>query len=209
MNNINDTRNSTQDNGQDAAPTRNYRPALALYHANGKGTGSAARFEVTPATGDRDGAIYMKLAQQKSVASGSNEQGNRQHATFDWQNRIVVKLNFSDLCQMIPVLKGISPSIADGKGLYHDSRSHVTMINLAFQTEPTRGHALDVSRRPKAGSEPATRVRMLFNAAEAYGLGTVLEQALGLVAFGIPQEARPVAASSPAPADADDDAPDA
>ena len=209
MNSTNETRTSTQDSGQDVAQPRSYRPALALYHANGKGTGSAVRFEVTPAAGDRDGAVYMKLAQQKSVASGSNEQGNRQHATFDWQNRVTVKLNFSDLCQMIPVFKGASPSIAEGKGLYHDSRSHVTMINLAFQTEPSRGHALEVSRRPKAGSEPATRVRMLFNAAEAYGLGTVLEQALGLVAFGIPQEARPGAATSPTPADADDDAPDA
>ena len=206
MNSTNDTRTSTQGNGQDAAQPRNFRPALALYHANGKGTGSAVRFEVTPAAGERDGAVYMKVAQQKSVATGSNEQGNRQHATFDWQNRVTVKLNFSDLCQMIPVFKGASPSIAEGKGLDHDSRSHVTMINLAFVTEPSRGHALEVSRRPKVGSEPATRVRMLFNAAEAYGLGTVLEQALGLVAFGIPQEARPGTAPSPAPADADDDA---
>jgi hypothetical protein len=29
-------------------------------------------------------------------------------------------------------------------------------------------------------------VRILFNGVEAFGLGTVLEQALGLVAFGIP-----------------------
>ena len=211
MNNINDTRNSTQDNGQDAAPTRNYRPALALYHANGKGTGSAARFEVTPATGDRDGAIYMKLAQQKSVASGSNEQGNRQHATFDWQNRVTVKLNFSDLCQMIPVLKGGAANIADGKGLYHDSRASVTMINLAFQTEPCRGHTLDVSRRPKTGNEPATRIRILLNAHEAFGLGVVLEQTLGLIAFGIPRDVAPGAGFAPTAAEAadEDDAPEA
>jgi hypothetical protein len=32
-------------------------------------------------------------------------------------------------------------------------------------------------------------VRILFNAAEAFGLGAVLEQSLGLIAFGIPKEA--------------------
>lgn len=209
MNSNNEIRTSTQDNCQDVTSPRNYRPTLALYHANGKGTGSAVRFEVVPATGDRDGAVYMKLAQQKSVATGSNEQGNRQHATFDWQNRITVKLNFSDLCHMIPVFKGASQSIAEGKGLYHDSRAHVTIINLGVVTEPVHGFDLDVTRRPKAGSEPATRVRILFNAAEAYGLGAVLEQSLGLVAFGIPQKPRSGAWTPPVPVDDDDDAPGA
>ena len=209
MNSTTNDRTAAQDDNTGAAQPRNFRPKLSFYHANGKGTGSAARFEAIPATGDRDGVVFMTLAQQKSVATGSNEQGNRQHATFDWTNRVTVKLNFGDLCQMIPVLKGVSPSIAEGKGLYHDSRATTTIITLAFQTEPCRGHALEVSRRPKAGSEPATRIRILLNAAEAYGLGTVLEQTLGLLAFGIPQPFRPGAATPPAPGDADDDAPDA
>ena len=209
MNSTTNDRTAAQDDNTGAAQPRNFRPKLSFYHANGKGTGSAVRFEAIPATGDRDGVVFMTLAQQKSVATGSNEQGNRQHATFDWTNRVTVKLNFGDLCQMIPVLKGVSPSIAEGKGLYHDSRATTTIITLAFQTEPCRGHALEVSRRPKAGSEPATRIRILLNAAEAYGLGTVLEQTLGLLAFGIPQPFRPGAATPPAPGDADDDAPDA
>ena len=209
MNSTTNDRTAAQDDNTGAAQPRNFRPKLSFYHANGKGTGSGVRFEAIPATGDRDGVVFMTLAQQKSVATGSNEQGNRQHATFDWTNRVTVKLNFGDLCQMIPVLKGVSPSIAEGKGLYHDSRATTTIITLAFQTEPCRGHALEVSRRPKAGSEPATRIRILLNAAEAYGLGTVLEQTLGLLAFGIPQPFRPGAATPPAPGDADDDAPDA
>jgi len=209
MNSTTNDRTAAQDDNTGAAQPRNFRPKLSFYHANGKGTGSAVRFEAIPATGDRDGVVFMTLAQQKSVATGSNEQGNRQHATFDWTSRVTVKLNFGDLCQMIPVLKGVSPSIAEGKGLYHDSRATTTIITLAFQTEPCRGHALEVSRRPKAGSEPATRIRILLNAAEAYGLGTVLEQTLGLLAFGIPQPFRPGAATPPAPGDADDDAPDA
>jgi hypothetical protein len=167
---------------------RNYRPRLSFYHANGKGTGSAAQFEVVPASGDRSGAIYLTLAQQNRV-SGIDEQGKRQYATFDWQNRVTVKLNFSDLCQMLMVFRGLTSSIADGKGLYHDSRNMTTIINLSRQSEPYTGVALELSRKSKTESDSAVRVRIIFNDAEAFGVGAVLEQSLGVIAFGIPEEA--------------------
>lgn len=166
---------------------RAYRPRLSFFHANSKGTGSAARFELVPATGERDGAIFMTLAQQKSVASGSVEQGNRRYATFDWQNRITVKLNFTDLSQLLLVLKGVTATIADGKGLYHDTRAATTLINLTRQTEPYAGYALDVSRRAKSTPDASARVRIFFNGVEAFGLSMVLEQALSVVAFGVPR----------------------
>ena len=172
----------------DDAPARTYRPRLSFYHANGKGSGSVAQFEVIPACGDRDGSVYLTLAQQKSVATGSAAQGNRQHATFDWQNRVTVKLNFGDLCQMLLVFKGQAATIAEGKGLYHDSRNTTTIINLTRQTEPYPGLVLDVSRKGKTEADTASRVRIAFNAAEALGIGAVLEQVLGLLAFGIPKD---------------------
>lgn len=184
----------TRNTDTDTATLRTYRPRLSFYHANSKGSGSAAHLEMVPATGERDGAIYMTLAQQKSVASGSTEQGTRQHATFDWQNRITVKLNFTDLCQMLLVFTGQAATISDGKGLYHDNRSATTVINLTHQTEPYAGYALEVSRRSKSEPESTARIRMLFNAVEAFGLGKVLEQSLGVVAFGIPRN--PVNAGS-------------
>ena len=108
---------TAQKTSDEDALARTYRPRLSFYHANGKGTGSAARFEVVPACGDRDGAIFLTLAVQKSVATGSASQGDRQHATFDWQNRVTVKLNFGDLCQMLLVFRGQAATIAEGKGL--------------------------------------------------------------------------------------------
>ncbi|MDD4101884.1 MAG: hypothetical protein PHU80_04545 [Kiritimatiellae bacterium] len=178
---INDTMPKTAD---DDAQPRGYRPRLSFYHANGKGSGSAARFEVVPASGDREGSVYLTLAQQKSVATGSTAQGNRQHATFDWAGRVTVKLNFDDLCQMLLVFSGQAAAIADGKGLYHDSRNMTTVINLNRNDETHPGVTLDISRRGKDESGQACRTRIAFNKAEAFGLGTVLEQALGLVAFG-------------------------
>ena len=201
MNNSTNTPDMVQRTFDNDASARNYRPRLSFYHANGKGTGSAAQFEVVPACGDRDGSVFLTLAQQKSVASGSAEHGNRQHATFDWPNRVTVKLNFSDLCQMLPVFKGQAATIADGKGLYHDSRNTTTLINLTRQSEPYTGWALEVSRRGKAESESAVRTRIVFNTAEAFGLGAVLEQVLGLLAFGIPNDAFHTA--SPAHVDAE------
>ena len=177
-----------QKTSDDDAQARTFRPRLSFYHANGKGTGSAAQFEVIPACGDRDGVIFLTLAAQKSVATGSASQGNRQHATFDWQNRVTVKLNFGDLCQMLLVFRGQATTIADGKGLYHDSRNTTTIINLTRQAEPYPGLLLEVSRRGKAESDPAVRVRIAFNGAESFGLGAALEQILGLLAFGIPKD---------------------
>jgi len=175
--------------------SRAYRPRLSFYHANGKGSGSAAQLEVVPARSDREGAVYMTLAQQKSVATGVDDQGRRQYATFDWQNRVTVKLNFNDLCQMLLVMRGKATAIAEGKGLYHDSRNMTTIINLTRQAEPYTGVALDVSRKSKVESESANRIRINFNDAEAFGIGTVLEQILGLIAFGIPKESRYASAS--------------
>jgi hypothetical protein len=183
-----ETNGTAQRPFDDDAPARSFRPRLSFYHANGKGTGSVAQFEVVPAGGDRDGSVFLTLAAQKSVATGSAGQGNRQHATFDWQSRVTVKLNFGDLCQMLLVLKGQAASIAEGKGLYHDTRAATTIINLSRQTEPSPCLTLEVSRKGKSESDAATRVRIALNAAEALGLGIVLEQALGLLAFGIPRE---------------------
>ncbi len=198
------TESDTNDNG---GSTRNYRPALTLYHANGKGTGSAAKFEVIPATGTHDGTVYLTLAAQKSIATGSREQGTRQHATFDWTNRVVVKLNFSDLCHMLPVFMGVADHAGDEKGLYHDSRQASSIIRLARQTEQFPGVLLDISRRMKADSENQTRIRILFTHAEAYGIGVALEQSMGLLAFGIPREFR--ASATELAVDPDDSADEA
>lgn len=184
MNNGTENNETMPKTTDDEAQGHGYRPRLLFYHANGKGSGSAARFEVVPAGGDREGAVYLTLAQQKSVATGSASQGNRQHATFDWANRVTVKLNFGDLCQMLLVFSGQAENIADGKGLYHDSRNMTTVINLNRNDETHPGVTLDISRRGKDEAGQACRTRIVFNRAEAYGLGSVLERALALVAFG-------------------------
>ncbi len=173
----------------DERSSRTYRPRLSFYHANSKGSGSAARFELVPAAGDREGVIFLTLAQQKSVASAAGEEGRSPFATFDWQNRVTVKLNFSDICQILLVFRGLSDSVANGKGLYHACSNMTTIINLTRQNEPYAGLALEVSRRSKSEPDAAVRVRIVFKESEAFGIGAVLEQSLSLMAFGIQKEA--------------------
>ncbi len=201
MNTERENQSNAQSIFDDERSSRAYRPRLSLYHANAKGSGSAARFELVPATGDRDGAIYLTLAQQKSVASAAGEDGRAQYATFDWQNRVTVKLNFSDICQMLLVFRGVADAVADGKGLYHSSGSMTTIINLTRQSEPYAGVALEVSRRSKSEPDAAVRVRIVLKEAEAFGVGTVLEQSLALIAFGVPKEALLQTAASRCDAD--------
>ena len=122
---------------------RYYRPKLLFYHANAKGSGSAVQFECAAATGDQEGRIFVSMAAQRQVA----DEG--QNATFDWKNKVIVKLGFSDLSAILLVLNGRSAELGDGKGLYHDSKSSTTIIRLAKQTEPYSGYAFELSRKPK------------------------------------------------------------
>ena len=51
--------NETMRNGQ-MAPIGKYRPALTLYHPNGKGTGGAMELKLHPAHDDVDGSIMLR-----------------------------------------------------------------------------------------------------------------------------------------------------
>ena len=84
--------------------SRAYRPKLALYHPNARGTGSAVRLELLPATDDAEGCIMLTIAGQSAV--GDRRAPTPTYARFDWENKIVVKLGFTDLCQMLQVFRG-------------------------------------------------------------------------------------------------------
>lgn len=183
------------DSNSASSPARRYKPRLCFYHPSSKGTGSAAQFEVKPASGDRDGAVFLTLAAQKSAAAQNHDTGQRAFATFDWQAALTVKLNFTDLTQILMVFNGAAPSIGDGKGLFHDSAGSSTIIRLAKADEPLKGFSLDISRKQKSADATAARVHILLNPVEAYGLRLVLSQILPLVAFGIPAETDPSAAT--------------
>lgn len=166
------------------AAQKTYPPVLSFYHPNSKGTGCAVEFDLRPATSEREGCIFAAFANQKSLATGSRNDNSRQAATFGWNEKITVKLNFNDICQLLLVLAGKAPSAADGKGLFHDAGETSTVIHMARTNEPVRGISFEVSKKRKNSPDPAQRSRILFTDAESFGLYRLLDACLFPLAFG-------------------------
>ena len=162
--------------------TKIYRPALTLYKANAKCTGSAIKTELHPANGDTAGCIMMSLASQKTV--GDYRGPNPIYPTFDWENAICVKLDFIDLSKMLQVFRGECESIEDGRGLVHRSPKGLAYIKLAHLIEPIPGYRLEVKLCDGAGIVEKRTVMLM--PCEALGLTAAIESSLGVICFGIP-----------------------
>lgn len=160
-----------------------FRPKLAFYHPNGKGTGCAVNMTLHPAHDDVAGSIMLSVANQNVI--GDRRGPKPTFARFDWENSIKVKLDFSDLCKILQVLRGECESIDDGRGLYHQSVKATTRIAFRHLTEPVHGYAMEFYRVP-VGGENETRAYVLFNASEALGLCEAISGAMCFIGFGIP-----------------------
>lgn len=169
----------------DSRAVREFRPQLQIFHANGRGTGCALKMELHPAHDDVDGSIMMSLANQKSVAS--TNVGVKTFATFDWEHKVTVKLDFTDICQMLMVFRGRSESIGDGKGLYHISPNATTRIVLRHLIEPHQVYSLEVYRNVRGKEDEQNSVHMLLSEAEADGIALAFENSIGIICFGIPK----------------------
>ena len=86
-----------------------FRPRLALYHANPKGTGCAIKMELHTALGMEDGGIFCTFANQKTV--GCRLGNPPTFPTFDWDNAITENLDFNDLSKMMQVFRGECESV--------------------------------------------------------------------------------------------------
>lgn len=163
-------------------PTAN-RPRLSFYHPNGRGTGGAVQFELHPAHDQIDGSIFATFARQKTC--GTRENGITTYPSFDWENRICVKLDLSDLIQMLQTFRGYQESIADGKGLFHRTTTANMIIKLEHRIEPCPGYVFEVTRR-EIGAEDTQRAVIMLTVNEAFMLSLAIEQSIGVLAFGIP-----------------------
>jgi len=160
-----------------------YRPKLAFYHANPRGTGGAVSMDLHPAHDNKDGCIMMRIANQMTV--GDRRGPNPTFPRFDWENAIVVKLGFDDLCQMLQVFRGECESVGDGKGLMHATAKAMTTIRLRHMIEPVTGYSLEVYRSSRSGGEES-RAHILFSNAEALGICESIAGSMSVISFGIP-----------------------
>lgn len=160
---------------------RRYRACDAYVHANQKGTGSACRFELHPAHGEKSGSIFLQIAMQNTIG---NIVGH-EFPTFDWANKIVVKFDRTDLSQILQVLNGMKEAAGDGKGLFHRTTRANTVIKFTHQLEPKPGYFLSISRKTSEGD--LKNAWFFFDMNEAFTLKLCLEQSMMYICFGIPE----------------------
>lgn len=161
-----------------------FRPELTFYHANPKGTGCALSMALHPAHDRTDGSIMAKFANQMSVGNAYGPTPT--FSRFDWEHAVTVKLDFSDLCQILQVFRGECESINDGKGLYHRSPRGNTRISFRHVLDPISGYSLEVCRTPLNQAEGESRAHIFLNPWEATGLSEAIAGAMAVICFGIP-----------------------
>lgn len=165
-------------------PLGKYRPNLSFYRANPKGTGSAVQMNLHPAHDNVDGCIMLTIANQRTV--GNRMGPNPTFPTFDWENAMTVKFDYSDLCQVLQVFRGETESINDEKGLFHRSPKGNTTIKLRHLVDPVCGYSLEIYRSNRKEGMEDRHACFLFGPAEALGLCEAIAGSMYLVAFGIP-----------------------
>ncbi len=156
---------------------------LTFYHPSQKGGGAALRFDLRLNRGgeDRYNCFFLEMANQNGV--GGQEGGRRRPASFDWENKVVVKLDFLDVSEFLAVLEGRRPQAGDGQnGMYHSSADASTLISFRKHNE-REGYALSLSKKKKDGAQ-LFKGHILLSEAEATGLRCVFQTALFFFAFG-------------------------
>jgi len=156
--------------------------SIGFYHANAKGTGSALRLEprVNRDDDDRYNCFFIEMARQKTPAR--REGGAVTPATFDWSDKITVKLSFMDIAEMLTVAEGRSLRIGgERNGLYHASGHGNTLIS--FQRNPENGTyylGLSSKRRPE---EQAKKIGITLSETEVTGMRCLFQTGLFFVTF--------------------------
>ena len=153
---------------------------VAFYHPNSAGTGSAMKLEprVNRRESDRYNCFFLDMAVQKTAARGQD--GNKTHASFDWERKLTVKLGFIDICAMLEVLEGRCDKLGGARnGLFHQNGGACTVITL--QKAEKGGYFLGLSRRTAAND--ISRVNIVLSDAEALGLRCILQAGLFFITF--------------------------
>lgn len=155
---------------------------LTFYHPNAAGNGVALQLEprVRRRESDRYNCFFFEMAAQKTAAERDGDK--RVFPTFDWENKLTVKMDFADICELLLVLEGKQERVGGQKnGIYHDSEKANTVITFGKIPEKS-GYSFGLSRKDKASGQ-LTRLSIGLSEAEAMGLRCILQVGLFMVTF--------------------------
>ncbi len=155
---------------------------LTFYHPNAAGSGVALQLapRVNRQESDRYNCFFFEMAAQKTAAERDGDK--RVFPTFDWENKMTVKMEFADLCEMLLVLEGRQDKVGGQKnGLYHDSEKASTVISFGKIPEKS-GYSFGISRKEKESGK-LTRLNIGLSEGEAIGLKCILQAGLFFITF--------------------------
>ncbi|HMO51355.1 MAG TPA: hypothetical protein PKE26_08695 [Kiritimatiellia bacterium] len=156
--------------------------SLGLYHPNSRGAGSALRLEprVNRDDSERYNCFFLEMAAQKTPAR--RDSNGVVPATFDWANKITVKLGFLDVAELIAVLEGRLPRAGgERNGIYHATGSGNTVI--AFVRNEENGSFYLALSAKRHGADAVRKVGITLSPVEAAGLRCLLQTGLFFVTF--------------------------
>lgn len=162
-----------------------YNQALTFFHPNPKGTGSAIKFELKPASANQGGAIMVTCMNQMTI--GDLRGQNPVYPRFNWEDRMVIKLGFDDLSKILQVLRGELEALNEGQGICHTTMGCNTRISLSRATMIDFEYILELYRSWNDREEDRT-FRIGFKSYEAVGIEAAITGAMVFVSFGIPKE---------------------
>lgn len=155
---------------------------LAFYHPNSAGSGSALQLEprLNRREPDRYNCFFLDMASQKTAARRDGK--NQVPATFDWEHKLTVKLDFADICELLAVLEGKAERAGGQRnGLFHQNGTGCTVITFQKNVEKG-GYFIGLSKKTQEGSQPV-RVNMLVGESEAIGLRSIFQTGLFFITF--------------------------
>jgi hypothetical protein len=168
-------------NNQQNVLPQTYPQPLRLYHPSTSGRGAAMQLEPRFSHDQeaRYNCFFLELAAQQTPPR--HVEGQRVHATFNWQDKLAVKLDFTDICELLTVLEGRAENAGGTRGgIFHQNSVANTIIK--FQRADQGGYMLGLSRKEMASGQ-AARVSIVLSEAEALGLRHILQSSLFFLCF--------------------------
>lgn len=165
--------------------------SLGFYHQNNRGTGSAMRLEprINRNDTDRYNCFFIEMAAQKSAAR--RDAVGVVPATFDWNKKITVKLNFMDIAELLTVLEGRALRIGgERNGLFHANAAGNTLIS--FQRNPEQGTYYFALSCKRANDQTPQKLGIMLSEAEATGLRCLFQTGLFFLTFSSLLRERPL-----------------
>ena len=161
--------------------SQNYPQPLRIYHPGNSGKGAAMQLEprFSLEKDARYNCFFLELAAQQTPPGQLD--GKRVHATFNWQEKLAVKLEFPDICEILAVLEGKTEQAGGSRGgLFHQNGVANTIIK--FQRAGQGGYMLGLSRKETASGK-TSRVSLVLTETEALGLRHILQGSLFFLCF--------------------------